>query len=45
VANASSADKEFILWSDDQHEIFNELDRDQVLKRLVDWLDERFPSS
>jgi alpha-beta hydrolase superfamily lysophospholipase len=45
VANASSADKEFILWPDDQHEIFNELDRDQVLKRLVDWLDERFPSS
>jgi alpha-beta hydrolase superfamily lysophospholipase len=43
VANAASADKEFVLWPDDQHEIFNELDQDAVLKRLVDWLDERFP--
>jgi alpha-beta hydrolase superfamily lysophospholipase len=45
VANASSGDKEFVLWPEDKHEIFNELDRDQVLQRLVDWLNGRFPSS
>jgi lysophospholipase len=43
VANASSTDKEFVLWPDDLHEIFNELDRDAVIKRMIDWLDERFP--
>jgi acylglycerol lipase len=43
VANASSTDKEFVLWPEDHHEIFNELDQEQVLKRLTDWLDDRFP--
>jgi alpha-beta hydrolase superfamily lysophospholipase len=43
VANASSADKAFVLWPEDQHEIFNELDQGQVLNRLIDWLSERFP--
>ena len=45
VERVSSADKEFVLWPEDRHEIFNELDQDKVLKRLIDWLDERFPPS
>jgi alpha-beta hydrolase superfamily lysophospholipase len=44
VEYASSADKEFVCWPDDLHEIFNELDRDAVLARLTDWLQARFPA-
>lgn len=44
VERAQSPDKTFVLWPEDQHEIFNELDQDAVLKRLTDWLDQRFPS-
>ena len=33
------------LSPEDRHEIFNELDQDVVLRRLIDWLDERFPPS
>jgi alpha-beta hydrolase superfamily lysophospholipase len=43
VANASSTDKEFVLWPDDLHEIFNELDQDAVIKKMIDWLNARFP--
>lgn len=43
VHRASSADKTYIGWPDDQHEIFNELDRDQVIATMVDWLEVRFP--
>jgi acylglycerol lipase len=43
VANASSADKELVIWPDDLHEIFNELDQEAVIKRMIDWLDARFP--
>jgi len=43
VANAASADKEFVLWPDDLHEIFNELDQDAVISRMIDWLNARFP--
>jgi alpha-beta hydrolase superfamily lysophospholipase len=42
VERASSADKQFIAWPDDQHEIFNELDRDQVIATLVEWLRARY---
>lgn len=43
VERAASVDKAFVLWPEDQHEIFNELDQEAVLARLTDWLDERFP--
>ena len=43
VANASSADKELVIWPDDLHEIFNELDQEAVIKRMIDWLNARFP--
>jgi len=43
VANASLADKEFVLWPGDLHEIFNELDQQAVIKRMIDWLNARFP--
>jgi acylglycerol lipase len=43
VANAASTDKEFVLWPDDLHEIFNELDQDAVIKKMIDWLNARFP--
>ena len=42
VANAKSPDKEFVSWPEDLHEIFNELDRDAVIARMIDWLDHRF---
>jgi alpha-beta hydrolase superfamily lysophospholipase len=43
VRNAKSPDKEFVSWPGDYHEIFNELDKDQVLAHLTDWLVSRFP--
>lgn len=45
VANAISPDKEFVAWPGDQHEIFNELDREAVLTKLTRWLNDRFPQS
>jgi acylglycerol lipase len=45
VANANSPDKEFVSWPGDQHEIFNEIDQDAVLRKLTEWLDQRFPSA
>jgi lysophospholipase len=42
VELASSPDKELVIWPDDLHEIFNELDRDKVIHHLVAWLDRRF---
>ncbi len=45
VADAKSPDKEFVSWPEDQHEIFNELDREAVLARLTSWLNGRFPVS
>lgn len=44
VANAKSPDKELVSWPEDQHEIFNELDQVAVLARLIEWLDDRFPT-
>ena len=45
VRNAKSPDKEFVSWPGDFHEIFNELDRDAVLAKLVGWLEARFPAT
>jgi alpha-beta hydrolase superfamily lysophospholipase len=38
---ARSADKTLRLWPDDRHEIFNELDADEVIAFTCDWLDTR----
>jgi acylglycerol lipase len=38
---AQSADKTLKLWPDDRHEIFNELDADEVIGFMGDWLDTR----
>ena len=40
-ANASSADKTIRLWPGMKHEIFNEPDRANVMRVLLDWLDAR----
>jgi alpha-beta hydrolase superfamily lysophospholipase len=42
VEQAASTDKEFVSWPDDLHEIFNEVDREAVVARLISWLDHRF---
>jgi alpha-beta hydrolase superfamily lysophospholipase len=42
VERSSSTDKELVIWPDDLHEIFNELDRDKVTDHLITWLDARF---
>ena len=44
VRNAKSPDKEFVSWPEDLHEIFNELDQDAVIARMIAWLDARFPA-
>ncbi len=43
VARAASTDKKFKRWPDNRHEIFNDLDKAEVLAYLVGWLDGRFP--
>lgn len=43
VAGAGSADKELKRWPDNRHEIFNDLDKAEVLAYLVGWLESRFP--
>lgn len=45
VRLASSSDKEIVIWPDDRHEIFNELDREAVLAKLTVWLEDHFPGS
>ena len=42
VARAGSGDKTLKLWPDNRHEIFNDLDREQVIAFVVAWLRERF---
>lgn len=41
---ARSEDKTLRMWQDNFHEIFNELDQDNVLATLVHWLNQRFPA-
>lgn len=38
---ASSADKTIKNWPDCRHEIFNELEKDEVITFMADWLDQR----
>ena len=38
---AQSEDKTLILWPSLRHEIFNEPERDEVIDRVVQWLDKR----
>lgn len=41
---ASSADKTIKAWDDCRHEIFNELEKDDVIALMVNWLDEHMVS-
>ncbi len=43
VAGAGSADKTLKTWPDSVHEIFNDLDKVEVLAYLAGWLGARFP--
>lgn len=38
---ARSQDKTLKLWQDHKHEIFNELEKEQVIALMIEWLDER----
>ena len=42
VARANSLDKMLKLWPDNRHELFNDLDREQVIAYVVGWLTARF---
>ena len=42
-AEASSADKTLKLWAECRHEIFNELEKDEIIAFAADWLDARVP--
>lgn len=41
VRRAGMRDVEAIVYDDARHEVFNEINREEVLADLVDWLDER----
>jgi alpha-beta hydrolase superfamily lysophospholipase len=41
VENATSTDKELKLWPAGRHEIFNDLDKEQAISHLRNWLDTR----
>ena len=45
VKRAASTDKMLILWPEDQHEIFNELNGDEVIAAMTTWLTARFNSA
>lgn len=38
---ARSQDKTLKLWQDYKHELFNELEKEQVIEVMLEWLDER----
>jgi alpha-beta hydrolase superfamily lysophospholipase len=38
---ARSQDKTLKLWQDYKHELFNELEKEQVIDFMIEWLDER----
>ncbi len=40
-ADLSSTDKELEIWPDLRHEIFNEVERQEVFDRVGAWLDAR----
>lgn len=42
---AGSADKTIRAWDDCRHEIFNELEKDDVIALMADWLDAHVPQS
>jgi len=43
VERAASPDKQLKLWPDNRHELFNDLDKAEVIAYLLGWLDTRFP--
>lgn len=42
---AKSEDKSLVLWPELRHEIFNEPEQEEVIERVVQWLDERRAAS
>jgi acylglycerol lipase len=42
--SATSADKTLKTWTNAHHEIFNELNKDEVITYMLTWLDARFPA-
>lgn len=38
VRDAQSSDKEYVSWPDDHHEIFNEMDAEIIIARMIAWL-------
>ncbi len=42
-AEARSADKTLKLWPECRHEIFNELEKDEIIAYAADWLDAHVP--
>ncbi|MCW4385870.1 alpha/beta hydrolase [Salinibacterium sp. SYSU T00001] len=43
ISRSGLSDVELIVYTDARHEIFNELNRDEVLADTVAWLEERLP--
>jgi acylglycerol lipase len=41
---AASADKTIVLWKGMKHEPLNSPGRDEVIARMLSWLDERIPA-
>ncbi len=39
-ASAAGQEVDLVLWQDDYHELHNGLDKDKVIRRMVQWLDQ-----
>lgn len=42
---AASRDKTLVIWEGAYHEIFNEPNQDEVIQRMLDWLDQQMAGS
>ena len=45
LEQSSSKDRTYHLYPEGRHEMFNEINRAEVLERLWEWLDERLPAA
>lgn len=41
--NCNSLDKELIIWDGLYHELINEPEKDQVISKMIDWINDRLP--
>ena len=44
LADAGMEDVTLRLYVDDRHELFNELNKEVVIKNTVDWIEEKLPA-